>query len=46
MNQRHFQNTSHLSENVNLMVENVTRDKNGTIILRASVSVKTKTSPM
>ena len=45
MNQRHFQNTSYLSVNVNLMVENVTRDKNGTII-RASGSVKTKTSPM
>ena len=39
MNQRRFQNTSHGSVNVNLMVENVTLHKNGITI---SVSVKVK----
>lgn len=41
MNQKHFENTSRLSVNVHLMIENVTRDKNGTII-RVSRSVKIK----
>ena len=39
MNQRHSQNTSHVSVDVNLMVGNVTRDKNGAL---ASVSVSVK----
>ena len=41
MNQRHSQNISHVSEDVNLMVENVTRDKNGTMIT-VSESVKSQ----
>ena len=33
MNQRHSQNTSHVSVDVNLVVGNVTRDRNGTVII-------------
>ena len=39
MNQRYSQNISHASLDVNLMVENVIRDKNGTMII-VTVSVK------
>ena len=39
MNQKHFQNISHVNVDSNLMVENVTLDKKGTLI-RANVSVK------
>ena len=46
MNQRHFENTSHLSVNVHLMVENVTRDKNGTITcVSGSVKIKWYVEP-
>ena len=41
MNQRHSQNISHVSEHVNLKVENVTRDKNGTMTT-VSESVKSQ----
>ena len=33
MNQRHLQNKSHVSVDVNLVVGNVTRDRNGTVII-------------
>ena len=39
MNQRNSQDISHVSVYVNLMVENVTRDKNGAMI-GANMSVK------
>ena len=39
MNQRHRQNISHVSVDVNVIVGNVTGDKNGTMI-NANVNVK------
>ena len=39
MNQRHTQDMSHASVDVNLMVESVAQEKNG-IMISANVSVK------
>ena len=39
MNERHLQSISHVSVDVNLMVENVTQNKNG-IMVSVSASVR------